>query len=296
MILSCPACRMPMVAAPPLWRCDRCHRLIRWRAEARCFDAAAGDAPADARDHQVALAYGLYAHAYAPLALLNMIAVWRASLGRLVEHYARALDHGHHETLDIAIGDGALTATALRRLRRRRPHRAQSPDRQTSLPPVARERDSNTDDAHVIDTVCSSAPRLLGVDLSPAMLCRAQERLAGHRGCRFMHADVGALPFADRSWSRICCFGGLHVFAQPERAMAEMGRVLAPGGTFHASILTHPRGHFGPGLVRRYLELGFLSTDFTRDRALTLLTSVGLTITTCTANGQMLLISAVKPQ
>lgn len=203
---------------------------------------------------KVGLAYRFYSQAYAPLALLNMLAVWRAGLGRLVDHYVAALKGGAGPILDVAIGDGSLTRITLRKGR--------------------------------------LAPDLIGLDLSPQMLSKAELTLGGATSFRSVLADARRLPFPDGSFRRACCFGGFHVIAHHEEALGEIARVLAPGGEFHASILLEPRGRLPRWLARFYVEQGFLSSTFSREGFLAGFVAAGFSPNQVIDNGSMLLVSA----
>lgn len=64
------------------------------------------------------------------------------------------------------------------------------------------------------------------VDLSWGMLIAAQSK-----GCQHpLQARAEALPFADGSFSRVLAVDALHHFAAQDAALAELWRVLAPGG------------------------------------------------------------------
>ncbi len=72
----------------------------------------------------------------------------------------------------------------------------------------------------------------VGVDASETMLakgCRDNER-AELENVALVRADATGLPFADGCFDAVCCFAALHLFAEPHDAIAEMTRVLAPGG------------------------------------------------------------------
>jgi len=72
---------------------------------------------------------------------------------------------------------------------------------------------------------------VLGVDISAAMVAAAWEQLtaAGLRGeTRVMDAEH--LDVADASYDVALCGFGLFFFPEPEAAMAELRRVLRPGG------------------------------------------------------------------
>jgi SAM-dependent methyltransferase len=69
---------------------------------------------------------------------------------------------------------------------------------------------------------------LFGVDYNPAAAARA----AAKSGARAAAGDVNALPFADGTFGAAVSVDVLcHRLVDPARALAELHRVLAPGGT-----------------------------------------------------------------
>lgn len=73
---------------------------------------------------------------------------------------------------------------------------------------------------------------VVGVDISPAPLAIATER-ARERGLAnisFQQGDVHALPFPDAAFDRVTCRLGVMFFGDCARALAEIRRVLKPGG------------------------------------------------------------------
>ncbi len=77
----------------------------------------------------------------------------------------------------------------------------------------------------ILNRIKPLARRAVGVDLSPGMLEHARRR--GHE---VHHASVTELPFADESFDVACSFKVLAHVEQIEQALAEMARVLRPGG------------------------------------------------------------------
>lgn len=72
---------------------------------------------------------------------------------------------------------------------------------------------------------------LTGLDLSPAMLDRARDR--AHelgRTVELREGDAHELPFADASFDTVVCAFSLCNIPDERRAIAEMYRVLRPGG------------------------------------------------------------------
>ncbi|MGE0811907.1 MAG: class I SAM-dependent methyltransferase [Vicinamibacterales bacterium] len=80
------------------------------------------------------------------------------------------------------------------------------------------------------------ATRLTGVDFSPAMLARVAVP-----GSTRVLGDLTALPFDDGSMDVVVSGLALNDVAALDLALAELARVLAPGGTLVYSVI-HPRG------------------------------------------------------
>ncbi|MFB9236792.1 methyltransferase domain-containing protein [Plantactinospora siamensis] len=74
--------------------------------------------------------------------------------------------------------------------------------------------------------------RVLGVDPDPAMLAEARRRLTARPTVRLCHGDGHALPLADGSVERAKVDRVLQHLAAPGRAVAELRRVVRPGGLF----------------------------------------------------------------
>ncbi len=70
-----------------------------------------------------------------------------------------------------------------------------------------------------------------GVDLSDAMLIAARRRL-GAEAPPLLRANVYALPLADASVDLLTSTISYHWYLEPARALAEIRRVLRPGGRF----------------------------------------------------------------
>ena len=68
----------------------------------------------------------------------------------------------------------------------------------------------------------------VGVDLSLEMLAIARHRLPPT--VALIAADAGRLPLADGSFDLATCTSALHHWPEPEVALAEVARVLRPGG------------------------------------------------------------------
>ena len=67
-----------------------------------------------------------------------------------------------------------------------------------------------------------------GIDLDPAMIERAAARGAG--AGRYLAADVAALPFEDDAFDLAVSTLSMHHWADAHAGIAEVGRVVRPGG------------------------------------------------------------------
>jgi SAM-dependent methyltransferase len=91
-----------------------------------------------------------------------------------------------------------------------------------------------------VDVACGTgivslvlAPRVasvVGLDLTPAMLARARTAAAGIANVRFVEGKAEALPFPDGHFAGAVTRFSLHHLPRPERMVAEMARVVRPGG------------------------------------------------------------------
>ncbi len=73
---------------------------------------------------------------------------------------------------------------------------------------------------------------ITGMDISPDFVAIAR-RNAGKEGVAvdFREGNVAAMPFADGAFDFIICTAAFKNFRDPQKALGEMHRVLAPGGT-----------------------------------------------------------------
>jgi ubiquinone/menaquinone biosynthesis C-methylase UbiE len=80
--------------------------------------------------------------------------------------------------------------------------------------------------------------RLTGIDLSPEMLEQARARACAlGRPTELWEADAHELPFPDGTFDTVVCTYALCSIHDDRRAIAEMARVLAPGGRL--TLLEH---------------------------------------------------------
>jgi ubiquinone/menaquinone biosynthesis C-methylase UbiE len=101
---------------------------------------------------------------------------------------------------------------------------------------------ANVDKLLAIDLACGPGTytrplaarvrQAIGADLTPAMVEKALAEAArdGITNIEFICADIYALPFADGAAGIVSCGYAFHHMTDPARALAEMARVLQPGG------------------------------------------------------------------
>jgi SAM-dependent methyltransferase len=83
---------------------------------------------------------------------------------------------------------------------------------------------------------------LTGVDISGAMVERAARRAAGaglSERVRFEVGDVAALPHSDEEFDAVVSTLSLHHWSDPASGLAEIHRVLKPGGEARIYDLAH---------------------------------------------------------
>jgi ubiquinone/menaquinone biosynthesis C-methylase UbiE len=122
--------------------------------------------------------------------------------------------------------------------------------------------------------------QLTGVDLSPAMLDIARKRARElGREVDLREADASALPFADATFDTVVCTLALCAIPDHVAAVAEMVRVLSPGG--QVLLLDHIGSSWWPvWAVQRLAEtvsIRIAGEHYTR-RPAVLLGPAGLTI------------------
>jgi ubiquinone/menaquinone biosynthesis C-methylase UbiE len=89
--------------------------------------------------------------------------------------------------------------------------------------------------------VLGDCSRLHGVDLAPGMIAEARRKAADEGVCAvFEVGDAQGLSFEDESFDLVICNSVYHWFPDRQRAVAEMSRVLRPGGQVLLSTVVSP--------------------------------------------------------
>ena len=148
--------------------------------------------------------------------------------------------------------------------------------------PTWRALDVATAAGHTAFALAPRVAEVVATDLLPEMLdvARSQAAERGHGNVSFELADAEDLPFEDRSFDVVTCRIAPHHFPRPDRFVAEVARVLRPGGRFGlvdnmvdaeaSEFVNHFEKRRDPSHVRA------LSVDEWLD----LVTGAGLTVTT----------------
>jgi ubiquinone/menaquinone biosynthesis C-methylase UbiE len=118
--------------------------------------------------------------------------------------------------------------------------------------------DVGTGPGRIPIALCRADPaaRVLAVDLAEAMLARARRnveeaRLSGRIAC--VRGDAKALPLADGRFEAVLSNTIVHHIPDPAPALAEMARLVAPGGTVMVRDLARPASRAEVGrLVAHY--------------------------------------------
>ena len=117
---------------------------------------------------------------------------------------------------------------------------------------AAREADVDSDTV-ALDLACGTgdlalelatagAGRVVGVDFCPEMLAVARQKIerAGASSVELVEADALRLPFASATFDVVTVGFGLRNFADVPAGLAEIARVLKPGGRLVCLEMTHP--------------------------------------------------------
>lgn len=96
-----------------------------------------------------------------------------------------------------------------------------------------------------------SGAQVVAVDFSPGMIAEGRRR---HPGIEFIAADAMRLPFGDAEFDAVTISFGLRNIAEPKLALAEMYRVLKPGGRLVICEFSRPPAAIMRAGYRAYLR------------------------------------------
>jgi SAM-dependent methyltransferase len=158
-----------------------------------------------------------------------------AAAALAVLRHGRRAAQGHQASGGILIGDAVLY-DAFSRFLLGQLYRRIAADVAAVAPDGARVLEVGCGPGHLsVQLAGQHRLEVTGLDLDPAMIARAAANIdrAANRGGRrpsFLVGDVAALAFPDRSFDLVVSTLSMHHWADPAAALAEIGRVLRPGG------------------------------------------------------------------
>jgi len=132
------------------------------------------------------------------------------------------------------------------------------------VPPGMRVVDLGCGDGALTLEIARFAAHVVGVDRNQALLSRAASAAERHGApnAKFVKADVCALRFDDDSFDLAVLSQTLHCLDEPQAALAEAARVLAPGArVLVVELLPHEHEWVREKLGHK--RLGFTSDDLT---------------------------------
>ncbi len=105
---------------------------------------------------------------------------------------------------------------------------------------------------------------VIGLDLSWPMLRQARRAvvLGGNDNVVLVHGTAFRLPFIASCFPTVVCCGALHLFTQPDQALAEIARIISPAG--HLCVQTTIRPVHSAGIayfLEDFIRFGFFSED-----------------------------------
>lgn len=128
------------------------------------------------------------------------------------------------------------------------------------LPEEAAVADIGTGTGFMIQGLLDKAGELVGFDESSAMLAIARENFAAYPIVKFQEAEGQQLPVADDHFDAVFANMYLHHAPDPAAAIAEMVRILKPGGKLIITDLdSHDQAWMQEAMADRWL--GFARED-----------------------------------
>lgn len=134
----------------------------------------------------------------------------------------------------------------------------------------------------------------VGYDGSRSMLERGVSELRADDtpALALVRGEATKLPFVARSFDAVCCFAALHMFPEPLETLAEISRVLKPGGRI-ALLTTTVSGGGAPALAAHAFGFASGMRMFHVDELCEALEDLGFTVETQESAGVTQLVGAV---
>ncbi|WP_207945660.1 class I SAM-dependent methyltransferase, partial [Actinomadura sp. 7K534] len=109
-----------------------------------------------------------------------------------------------------------------------------------------------------------------------------------------LQADIYALPFAPSTFDACVTYNGLHCLKDPAAAIAELTRVLRPGGTLQGTTLVRGTSRRHDTQITLLQRLGIFGSPGTPTDLHTWLLDAALTDITLTHSGAVTTFTARK--
>ena len=131
----------------------------------------------------------------------------------------------------------------------------------------------------IAKNIVNAAAHIEATDASAEMIAEAKR---DNRSAKlyFSVQDMFCLPYADKSFDVVIVSNALHIVPQPEKALAEIRRVLKDGGVLVAPTFTHAGNSFSGRAKAFFMKLaGFpLHSKWTSEEYLRFLRQNGWTV------------------
>ena len=127
--------------------------------------------------------------------------------------------------------------------------------------------------------IVNAAAHIEATDASAEMIAEAKRDNRSSK-LYFSVQDMFCLPYADKSFDVVIVSNALHIVPQPEKALAEIRRVLKDGGVLIAPTFTHAGSSFSGRAKAFFMKLaGFpLHSKWTGEEYLCFLRQNGWTV------------------
>ena len=127
--------------------------------------------------------------------------------------------------------------------------------------------------------IVNAAAQIEATDASAEMIAEAKRDNRSAK-LHFSVQDMFCLPYADKSFDAVIVSNALHIVSQPEKALAEIQRVLKDDGVLIAPTFTHAGNSFSGKVRAFFMRLaGFpLHSKWTGEKYLDFLRENGWTV------------------
>jgi SAM-dependent methyltransferase len=115
----------------------------------------------------------------------------------------------------------------------------------------------------ILQWAASGGARAFGVDIAFPMVRRARAEFP-EGALRAAVADVRRLPFPAETFDAVYSMGTIEHFAEPERALAEIARVLRPGGVAIIGVPNRRDPFLRPVVVDLLFHVGLYAYGYER--------------------------------